>query len=148
MFSKEPDYLSLLEPPDLTGIPDPDSSTFSKNSKHASVEYETNLASLDTEKAIDAESTHTNSEAAVEELLEDDIEELLGGQVNPPDGKHQEGRQHRVKFAEGTDMVEEKVIEEEEEDMEEQHGNGCDCLDCDDVDFLHGFVDGEPFGIK
>jgi hypothetical protein len=31
---------------------------------------------------------------------------------------------------------------------EAEHGPACDCLDCDDVDFLHGFVDGEPFGIK
>ncbi len=29
-----------------------------------------------------------------------------------------------------------------------EHGPSCDCLDCDDADFLHGFVDGEPWGIK
>ena len=154
-FSKEQDYLSLLELPDPRGIPDPGSSNSNKNNK--SVERETNIAALDadcTEEALDAESTRDDSETAVEELLDDDVEELLdedfeellGGHVNPPNQEHKEGRQHRVKFAESIDMVEEKEMEEDT-DMEE-HGNGCDCLDCDDVDFLHGFVDGEPFGIK
>jgi hypothetical protein len=36
-----------------------------------------------------------------------------------------------------------------EKDLENtEHGPSCDCLDCDDADFLHGFVDGEPWGIK
>ena len=29
-----------------------------------------------------------------------------------------------------------------------EHGIDCDCADCDDVDYLHGFVDGKPYGIK
>ena len=29
-----------------------------------------------------------------------------------------------------------------------EHGMDCDCADCDDVDYLHGFVDGKPYGIK
>ena len=29
-----------------------------------------------------------------------------------------------------------------------EHGVDCDCPDCDDVDYLHGFIDGKPYGIK
>jgi hypothetical protein len=38
-----------------------------------------------------------------------------------------------------------EVRRKEEEGV---HGASCDCADCDQVDFLHGFVDGEPYGIK
>jgi len=28
------------------------------------------------------------------------------------------------------------------------HGVGCDCVECDEVDYLHGFVQGRPYGIR
>ncbi len=37
---------------------------------------------------------------------------------------------------------------QEQSTEDTEHGPSCDCLDCDDADFLHGFVDGEPWGIK
>ena len=32
--------------------------------------------------------------------------------------------------------------------LDNNHGSSCDCVDCDDLDYLHGFVNGHPYGIK
>jgi hypothetical protein len=48
--------------------------------------------------------------------------------------------------ADGEEESHQNGQEQTAEDIE--HGPSCDCLDCDDADFLHGFVDGEPWGIK
>ncbi len=74
--------------------------------------------------------------AADTDELRADTEEYLA-EADPKAGYEEEGHQNgKEQAAEEKDM----------DDME--HGPSCDCLDCDDADFLHGFVDGEPWGIK
>ena len=33
-------------------------------------------------------------------------------------------------------------------DHDHDHEAWCNCVECDDIDYLHGFINGKPFGIK
>jgi hypothetical protein len=119
--------------------------------------------------AVEDQGSGGDLEADIDELLEEDVRplcevlmkpkqvEMVNFDVDSDDEMHSVEEVHRVVQAlhrEELDSVKEvdsaKEVhgKKEVQGGEAEHGHACDCVDCDDVDFLHGFVDGEPFGIK
>ncbi len=103
---------------------------------------EDNEAHRGADSVVDPGADYAVPGADSEELAADtdelraDIEERLAEADQKADCEEESHHNGQEQAAEEKDM----------DDME--HGPSCDCLDCDDADFLHGFVDGEPWGIK
>jgi hypothetical protein len=96
---------------------------------------EDNEARRVADSVVDPEADDEVPAADTDELRADTEEHLAEAdqKADEEEKYHQNGQQQAA----------------EEKDMEDtEHGPSCDCLDCDDADFLHGFVDGEPWGIK
>jgi len=49
---------------------------------------------------------------------------------------------------EDCEVVATSAVDESSLPPDFRHGRGCDCVECDDVDYLHGFLNNKPFGIK
>ncbi len=123
------------------------------------------------EELFETVDVHCGELASVEDLIEDSDCELVedneahrvadsavdpGADSEEPAAETEQLRadteEHLAEadqMAGGEDSEEESQQNGKEQAAEDtEHGPSCDCLDCDDADFLHGFVDGEPWGIK
>ena len=165
LFSDERDYLSLLEPEESTWIPAATSEPVREERQKNNINIDSHQLASPATVDLSQAAVEERLEEDVDELIEDDVDELLEDEVRSPNVKREEmKRKYMVDVignSTGNIVGKKKEVEEEsyrgekkevkKDTMgkeEEEHGIACDCLDCDDADFLHGFVDGEPFGIK
>jgi hypothetical protein len=97
------------------------------------------------ESSIAAEEDQ--EEVDVDELLEEDVSELMPDDLRTAGGDSVMSLDIDMDVADDSGTMIE-VRKEEHEEGEQEHDVSCDCVDCDQVDYLHGYVDGEPYGIK
>merc|ERR1712059_90212 len=105
---------------------------------------------------IQQDGSNDQVEASMEDLFRGSDMEQKGDLIDMStmEKTDMEEKEDRHKIVPEEQEHHQKTDTEEEDQhrktdaKEEEHPHGCDCVQCDDCDVLHGFMDGGPCGIR